>query len=1277
MTGLSSYDEILNSLEEDSYYAVSSNDLSPSLQAWSNNTDLEELDLSSLNLSSSSDSSSWIDPLESAITDTRNGSSPVLSTLSQFTALLAQTGIHGPRILKAFNLSRRGTKIGAGAQFTVFTDPIYEGQVIKRVNVPLSSKAEQRFAASTDYRLQLRTLGLEVLSLCNPMLRAHPNITSLLAWGFDFPFADMAVPVLFMEAAMMPLSDFLGAETRAVEVRYQLSLDVANGLEALQNLNIVHGDVKPENVLVFAGPSDRVPFRAKLSDFGVCLDLEAPDAKFMLSDYRGTQAWLAPEVVSEDLDRFGGFSSELMFRFDAYSFGLVLLSVFTGNGAAPVLDEHPENVPDQVFELLYGQEDIPSNIRIELRKAIAKLLSEDPRKRPLPSPGLIKTDSPTLSSIQLTPTNTHAGIMDPIYNKGPLFWYRLDESIRTELEGQYALMQEGNAPPFPGDVLFGLAQTITGAKPSYLDRLLTYLTEAARAGYSPARGVYAQIMEAHGQKPEFAEDVLGEWMLQAVSEGYFFASPSYSKGRIEEARERFRANGGFCSDPFLAKKDVVEAAGDRTKALRRTMENGSVVDRKGNTILHAAAALGAIDAVRGLLDDGQLPVNVENEKGETPLYKACQAGHAKIVELLLDRGADASTMTRQDKLSPMHWLFMIPDASIPEIARRMVEGGADINATIEPVVKENSAGFPEKIQILHYPFELPHGTPLHWACFFRNLTAVEALISLGANINASYHASDASTTPLFLTAYFGEPSLAKYLISHGADVHLVDSMGRNALHGITKYFPERHGYLPHHWHYWIRHGSWEHHLTQMTELVKILVDAGADLNANDKGYPPLTPVAAAADLGVWDGGVICALLDAGADLGESVLSAGNTVLHSWASIVGPRLAYPDSYLSTMKKIVSATPDIDIPNKFEKDTPLHLLATTYHPEEEFEAACEMFLAHSPPADINAKTRRGATPLTIALETDLDPVRRGLFLLHKSADTLVLNARGRDIFFSIVNNAALTDQATHDLIRTFLQHRNPDIQQAYAKHYLPNSNSYHTLFAAAERGKPLSLALLLSLGLSSRINDLEGSKRPPWTALDQALHGAEISRRAHMRRLADHKPGAHRNRALEQDIVYDEAQGPPARAAEAYRGFPAVIRILRDAGGKRACELDGSSTATGEYIEQPWEWDLTEIYSYGFTPKTQPNLEQWSGLYEEARYSEQWQKGRLNAWKEDYEEGRWRPDVRMLEEEEQSFVNELVCRLVGEGRVTLEAVDGQKKQWQVEMEGGKIVNKQGKK
>jgi hypothetical protein len=388
---MAEYDDILNSLDDDNYYSIDGGDLSPSLQAWSNSTDIEELDLESLNLSSDS---SWIDPLESAITATRNGSTAVLSTLSQFTTILSQTGIHGPRLLKAVNLSVRATKIGSGAQFTVFKDPIFEGEVIKRVNVPLSSRAEQRFAASTDYRLQLKTLELELLSLCNPTLRTHPNITSLLAWGFDFPFADLAVPVLFMEAAIMPLGDFLATEERSVDVKYQLSLGIANGLEALHNLKIVHGDVKPDNVLVFDGPSESMPFQAKLSDFGVCVDLEAPEGRFTLDDYRGTPAWLAPEVLNGDVSRFGGFSSDLMFRFDAYSFGMVLLSIFTSGGDAPVLDKDFENIPNQISTLLNGQKDLPSIIRMQLRKAILSLSSEDPRKRPLPSSTLLKADTP-------------------------------------------------------------------------------------------------------------------------------------------------------------------------------------------------------------------------------------------------------------------------------------------------------------------------------------------------------------------------------------------------------------------------------------------------------------------------------------------------------------------------------------------------------------------------------------------------------------------------------------------------------------------------------------------------------------------------------------------------------------------------------------------------------------------------------------------------------------------------------------------------------------------
>jgi ankyrin repeat protein len=479
------------------------------------------------------------------------------------------------------------------------------------------------------------------------------------------------------------------------------------------------------------------------------------------------------------------------------------------------------------------------------------------------------------------------------------------------------------------------------------------------------------------------------------------------------------------------------------------------------------------------------------------------------------------------------------------------------------------------------------------------MTAINALVSLGANVNASYHGSDSSSTPLALAAYFGELAIVNSLISHGADGSLLDSMGRNALHAITKYFPERHGYLPHAWHYWIRHGSWDDHLAQMTRLVQVLMDAGADVNAKDKGYPSSTPIAAAADLGVWDGGMICALLAAGADLNGSVLSGGDTVLHSWVAIVKQRLNYPESYLPTLNRIVEAMPNIDIPNRFEEDTPLHLLTTTYHPEIEFEAACEILLGHSPPADINAKTRRGATPLSIALETTLNPTRRGRFLLDKGADPFILNDRGRDIFYSIANNVVLGDDESHDLIQHFLLHLNPDNHTAYKRHYLNNPNSSNTLSAVADRGKPKTLGLLLSLGLISYINNPDKTKSPPWTPLDQALHSAELSRRAHMKGLASYKIGAARTKAVEQSLVYGEYQGPPVRAAEAYRSYPQVIKVLREAGAKRTCELEGNTN--GDYIEQPRDWDKNEIHDYGYTPETQPNLETWNDLYGLARYS----------------------------------------------------------------------------
>lgn len=195
--------------------------------------------------------------------------------------------------------------------------------------------------------------------------------------------------------------------------------------------------------------------------------------------------------------------------------------------------------------------------------------------------------------------------------------------------------------------------------------------------------------------------------------------------------------------------------------------------------------------------------------------------------------------------------------------------------------------------------------------------------------------------------------------------------------------------------------------------------------------------------------------------------------------------------------------------------------------------------------------------------------------------------------------LGDNESHDLIQHFLLHINTDIHTAYKKHYLYNPNSSNTLLAVADLGKPQTLVLLLSLGLTSCINSPDKTKSPPWTPLDQALHSAELSRCAHMKGLASCKLGAARAKALEQSLVYGEYQGSPVRAAEAYRAYPQVIKVLREAGAKRKCELEGNTN--GDYIEQPGGWDKIEIQGYGFTPETQPNLENWKDSYGLARYS----------------------------------------------------------------------------
>lgn len=287
-----------------------------------------------------------------------------------------------------------------------------------------------------------------------------------------------------------------------------------------------------------------------------------------------------------------------------------------------------------------------------------------------------------------------------MYNKGANFWRRLDKSVFTELEEQYRASKNS----FQSDTLFGLAQSITRQRGSYVDSLLEYVTESARGGFSPARAVYAQLMHAHRRKPEFSDKTLTKWTLQAVSEGYLFAkpSPTITHNELDIAKQKFRDAGGYVTAPFLKKQNVLEAARNAQKAMALLKESKRVVDNRGNTLLHAAAALGSLEVVQRLIEDAKVPIDTQNDNQETALYTACQAGHVKVIDYLLEKGAKASVATKNQKLTALHWLFTLPEDCIRKVATRLVrEAGAPLDAQMDPPVAESSGGAPQRTPTLH------------------------------------------------------------------------------------------------------------------------------------------------------------------------------------------------------------------------------------------------------------------------------------------------------------------------------------------------------------------------------------------------------------------------------------------------------------------------------------------------------------------------------------------------------------------------------------------------
>lgn len=192
--------------------------------------------------------------------------------------------------------------------------------------------------------------------------------------------------------------------------------------------------------------------------------------------------------------------------------------------------------------------------------------------------------------------------------------------------------------------------------------------------------------------------------------------------------------GGF---QFLATRQDEDLA--MCQALIRSGAITYCLDDNGNTPLHYACARGHRVMAEFLLNSGA-PINASNPFGAPPLEFALYYGHDEVAAMVVERGAHLNYYEPQ---SP---LLSACQHGCPRALRAMVASEPD--TAIDQMGQGDSSG----------------DLPLHWAARTGCREIVEALVGLGADVNA---VSGSGDTPSQYAHDAAFPEVVALLQSHG------------------------------------------------------------------------------------------------------------------------------------------------------------------------------------------------------------------------------------------------------------------------------------------------------------------------------------------------------------------------------------------------------------------------------------------------------------------------------------------------------------------------------
>ncbi|KAF5124625.1 hypothetical protein DV452_000007 [Geotrichum candidum] len=200
-------------------------------------------------------------------------------------------------------------KVGQGASGSVYVARPLQGPIAVHRRVAI-----KQIDLSTQPRKELIVNEITVMKESQ-----HPNIVNFLD-AYLRGSSDLWVVMEYMEGGA--LTDVIDNNTLTEEQISTICFETCKGLQHLHRQNIIHRDIKSDNMLLDAQG------HVKITDFGFCAKLTEHKSK--RATMVGTPYWMAPEVVKQ---------KEYGAKVDVWSLGIMAIEMIESE--PPYLNEEP------------------------------------------------------------------------------------------------------------------------------------------------------------------------------------------------------------------------------------------------------------------------------------------------------------------------------------------------------------------------------------------------------------------------------------------------------------------------------------------------------------------------------------------------------------------------------------------------------------------------------------------------------------------------------------------------------------------------------------------------------------------------------------------------------------------------------------------------------------------------------------------------------------------------------------------------------------------------